>query len=80
MESAFNSIKERVELGVRNNIPVESRLIMLGEILYAVGRGDLIPKQAHELENLLGLSELVKDYPAVREQGFFGELIGEIEG
>lgn len=79
MDNAFDSLKERVELGVKNKIPVESRLIMLGEIIYALGRQDIIPKQARELEELLGLASVVKDYAAIREQGFFGELIDNIQ-
>ncbi|WP_199248316.1 hypothetical protein [[Phormidium] sp. ETS-05] len=78
MGSVFNSLKERIELGHRHQIPVESKLIMLGEIIYAAGRGDLIPKEARELENLLGLRQVVQNYDAVREQGFFGELVEDM--
>ncbi len=75
MENLFNSFKERIELGVKNNIPVEARLIVLGELIYAAERKDLTPKQARELEALLRLSEILKNYQAIREQAIFGELL-----
>ncbi|MEG4324591.1 hypothetical protein QUB37_13490 [Microcoleus sp. AT3-A2] len=75
MENLFNSFKERIELGIKNNIPVEARLIVLGELIYAAERRDLTPKQARELEALLRLSEILKNYQAIREQAIFGELL-----
>ena len=75
MENIFNSFKERIELGIKNNIPVEARLIVLGELIYAAERKDLTPKQARELEALLRLSEILKNYQAIREQAIFGELM-----
>ncbi|MEG4287098.1 hypothetical protein QUB68_28740 [Microcoleus sp. A006_D1] len=75
MENLFNSFKERIELGIKNNIPVEARLIVLGELIYAAERKDLTPKQARELESLLRLSEILKNYQAIREQAIFGELL-----
>jgi len=75
MEKNFNSIKERIELGNKNNIPVESKLIMLGEIVYATERQDLTPKEARELEALLNLEESIGDYKIIREQAIFGELV-----
>jgi len=75
MENLFNSFKERIELGIKNNIPVEARLIVLGELIYATERKDLTPKQARELEALLRLSEILKNYQAIREQAIFGELV-----
>lgn len=75
MENLFNSFKERIELGIKNNISVEARLIVLGELIYAAERKDLTPKQARELESLLRLSEILKNYQAIREQAIFGELV-----
>lgn len=75
MENLFNSFKERIELGIKNNISVEARLIVLGELIYAAERKDLTPKQARELEALLRLSEILKNYQAIREQAIFGELV-----
>ena len=75
MDDIFNSFKERIELGIENNIPVESRLIMVGEIIYAAERRDLTPLQARELEVLLNLSEIMQNYEVVREQAIFGELV-----
>jgi len=77
MDKIFDSIKERIELGLKNNIPVESKLMMAGEIVYAAERQDLTPKEARKLEELLGLSAVIKNYPAVREQAIFGEFIEE---
>ncbi len=75
MDDIFNSFKERIELGIKNNMPVESRLIMVGEIIYAAERRDLTPLQARELEILLNLSEIMQNYEVVREQAIFGELV-----
>ena len=75
MDKIFNSIKERIDLGIKNNLPVESRLIMLGEIVYATERQDLTPKQAQELEALLKLDESIGNYSTVRELAIFGELV-----
>lgn len=75
MDNLFHSFKERITLGITNNIPVEARLIMLGELIYATERKDLTPKQARELENLLRISEILKNYDAIREQAIFGELL-----
>ena len=75
MENLFNSFQERIDLGIKNNIPIEAKLIMLGEIIYAAERRDLTPKQARELEDLLRLSESLKNYEVIREQAIFGELL-----
>jgi hypothetical protein len=47
----------------------------LGELIYATERQDLTPKQARELEELLGLYSFIEDYSRVREQAIFGELV-----
>lgn len=75
MDSIFYSFQERINLGIKNNIPIEARLIMLGELVYAAERQDLNPKQARELEALLKLSEVIKNYEAIRSQAIFGELM-----
>lgn len=75
MDNIFNSFKERIELGIKNNVPVESKLIMVGEIIYAAERRDLTPKQAQELEVLLNLGKIMQNYAVVREQAILGELV-----
>lgn len=75
MENIFNSFKERIQLGIKNNIPLESRLIILGEIIYASERQDITPKQARELEEFLNLGNFIANYTMVREQAIFGELV-----
>lgn len=75
MDKDFNEIKERIEIGVKNNIPFAPRLVMLGEIMYAVGRGDITPGQGQELEQLLALREMLEDYDTIRELAFFGEFL-----
>ncbi|MDF5726969.1 MAG: hypothetical protein PUP92_02775 [Rhizonema sp. PD38] len=79
MDNLFDSFKQRIMQGLKNRIPVESKLIILGEIIYAVERRDLIPKQARELEELLDIQNAVEDYAAIREKAIFGELIEEIQ-
>ncbi|AFY60195.1 hypothetical protein [Synechococcus sp. PCC 6312] len=73
-EEIYDSFLERIEIAVSNNIPAMSRFMILGEISYAVGRGDITIKQGRELERLLGLKEMIDDYAQIREQGFWGEL------
>ena len=75
MESIFNSFFDRIRLGKKNNIPYESRLIILGEIIYATERQDLTPKEARELEEMLNLTENVLNYSIVKEQAIFGEIV-----
>lgn len=75
MESIFNSFKERIVLGLKNQIPIESRLIILGELIYATERQDLTPKQARELEELLELSKFLQNYSIIRDQAILGELV-----
>ncbi len=70
----FLDMKERIETGLANNFPTQSRLIMLGQISYAVGRGDITINQGRELEELLGLKELLENYGKIREMGFWGDL------
>jgi len=75
MESIFSSFQERIKLGLQNNIPIEARLIILGEVIYAAERQDISPKQARDLEELLGLSQFFQNYLMIREQAIFGELV-----
>lgn len=70
----FLDMKDRIETGITNNFPTQSRLIMLGQISYAVGRGDITINQGRELEELLGLQELIENYSQIREMGFWGDL------
>ncbi|MDG2989796.1 hypothetical protein L3556_02420 [Candidatus Synechococcus calcipolaris G9] len=71
----FEDIKERIEIGLSNDFPLQSRLIMLGEIFCSVGHGLITPNQGYELEDLLGLDQLIEDYDRVREMGFSGEFV-----
>ncbi|PSF36311.1 hypothetical protein C7H19_13490 [Aphanothece hegewaldii CCALA 016] len=71
----FNSFKEKINLGWQNQIPLEAKLILLGEVIYATERQDLTPKQARELEELLDLSKFIQDYSKIREQAILGELV-----
>ena len=73
-EDTFEDIKERIEIGLSNNFPVQSRLIMLGEIFCSVTYGHITPNQGYQLEDLLGLKELIPDYERVRSLGFVGEF------
>lgn len=70
----FIDMKGRIETGLANGFSVQSRLIMLGQISYAAGRGDITINQGRELEELLGLKELVENFDRVREMGFWGDL------
>lgn len=74
-ESIFNSFKEKINLGWQNQIPIEAKLILLGEVIYATERQDITPKQAIKLEELLGLSKNLQDYSKIREQAILGKLV-----
>ncbi|GFE69831.1 hypothetical protein [Chroococcus sp. FPU101] len=74
-ESIFNSFKERINLGQQNQIPIEAKLILLGEVIYAAEKQDITPNQARKLEELLGLSKYIQNYSKIREQAILGELV-----
>ncbi len=70
----YEDIKGRVQAGLTHNFPVESRLIMLGQISYAATRGEITLKQADELETMLGLELLLPNFEQIREMGFWGDV------
>ncbi|MDS3861075.1 hypothetical protein RIF25_09685 [Thermosynechococcaceae cyanobacterium BACA0444] len=74
-DSTFEDMKERIEIGLSNDFPVQSRLIMLGEIFCAATHGLISLKQGYELEDLLGLKDLIEDYGKIRQIGFSGEFV-----
>ncbi|WP_224412175.1 hypothetical protein [Oscillatoria salina] len=53
-------------------MPLESKLILLGQIHYAMERGDLTIKEAEKLEERLGIG--LKNYQREMEYAVFGEL------
>ncbi|MEC4984522.1 MAG: hypothetical protein SAK42_10515 [Oscillatoria sp. PMC 1076.18] len=53
-------------------MPLESKLILLGQIHYAMERGDLTIKEAEKLEERLGIG--LKNYRREMEYAVFGEL------
>jgi len=75
MESAFNNFKYTINLGLKNGMPIESKLIILGQMHYAMERGDLTIKEVEKLEDLLGVG--LKNYRREMEFAVFGYL--EIE-
>jgi thiazole synthase len=54
MAVVFEEFKELIEQGLHNNLPQEAKLIILGQILYAVTRDELTDQEGWQLEELLG--------------------------
>ncbi len=54
MDNAFDYFKELIEDGLKNEMPRDAKLIILGEILYAVTRDELTNQQGLELEKMMG--------------------------
>ena len=54
MKTIFDNFKDRIERGKIKKIPRDAKLIILGQILYAVTRNELSEKQGWELEEMLG--------------------------
>lgn len=72
MESVFNNFEYTINLGLKNGMPIESKLIILGQMHYAMERGDLTIKEVEKLENLLGVG--LKNYRREMEFAVFGYL------
>lgn len=72
MDRVFNNFKYTIELGLKNQMPIEAKLILLGQIHYAMERQDLTIKEVEALENLLGIG--IKNYQKEMEYAVFGEL------
>lgn len=54
MDSVFEEFKETIEQGLANEMPRDAKLILLGQILYAVTRDELTNQEAWQLEEMLG--------------------------
>lgn len=61
MAIVFEEFQELIERGLKNNMPKEAKLIILGQILYAVTRDELTNQEGWQLEELLGGREQWKD-------------------
>lgn len=72
MDRIFKNFKYTIELGLKNQMPLESKLILLGQIHYAMERGDLTIKEVEILEKLLEIG--LKTYQKEMEYAVFGEV------
>ena len=70
MERVFNNFEYTIKEGLKNNMPLESKLIIVGQMHYAMERGDLTIKQVEKLEDLLGVG--IKNYRKEMEYAVFG--------
>ncbi len=70
MENAFNNFEYIIKEGIKNNMPEMSKILILGQMHYAMGRGDLIIRQVEELEAMLGYS--LKNYKRELEYALAG--------
>ena len=72
MDTIFEIFKERIKKGQINNMPRDAKLILLGQILYAVTRNELTNQEAWELEEMLGNRE---EWEEGLSYAIFGEFI-----
>ena len=70
MESVFKDFEYTIKEGLKNQMPIESKLIILGQMHYAMERGDLTIKEVEKLEELLGVG--LKNYRQEIEYAVFG--------
>ena len=70
MESVFKDFEYTIKEGLKNKMPIESKLIILGQMHYAMERGDLTIKEVENLEELLGVG--LKNYRQEMEYAVFG--------
>jgi hypothetical protein len=70
MESVFKDFEYTIKEGLKNQMPIESKLIILGQMHYAMERGDLTLKEVEKLEELLGVG--LKNYRQEMEYAVFG--------
>jgi thiazole synthase len=72
MDSVFTNFEATIKEGLNNKMPIESKLIVLGQMHYAMERGDLTIKEVEKLEELLGVG--LKNYRQEMEYAVFGYL------
>lgn len=53
MAIVFEEFKELIERGLQNNMLQEAKLIIFGQIIYAVTRDELTNQEGWELEEML---------------------------
>ena len=70
--SIFENFQDLINRGQQNNMTRDAKLIILGQILYAVTRNELNNDQAWKLEEMLGGREQWEDDLAY---AIFGEKI-----
>ncbi len=75
MVGVFEEFKELIEQGIKNNMPRDAKLIILGQILYAVTRDELTSQEGWQLEEMLGGRDQWKEGLAY---AIFGEKLAEI--
>jgi hypothetical protein len=72
MENVFKDFEYTISEGLKHLMPLESKLIILGQMHYAMERGDLTIKEVGKLEELLGVG--LKNYRQAMEYAVFGYL------
>ena len=72
MESTLKDFEEIIERGLQNNMPYDAKLIIMGQIIYAVTPDELSIEEGWELENMLGGREQW-------EQAFEYAILGDIQ-
>lgn len=70
METVFNDFEYTIKEGIKNQMPLESKLIIVGQMHYAMERGDLTIKEVEKLEKVLGVG--IKNYRKEMEYAVFG--------
>jgi hypothetical protein len=70
MDSVFSDFEYTIKEGLNNQMPLESKLIIVGQMHYAMERGDLTIKEVEKLEEILGVG--IKNYRKAMEYAVFG--------
>ena len=71
MESTFKDFEEIIQQGLQNNMPHDAKLIILGQIIYAVTRDELSIEEGWQLEKMLGGRE---QWEQAIEYAIFGDV------
>ena len=71
MESVFEDFKEKIESAVSKGMPRDAKLIVLGQISYAVIRNEITHRQAEELKQLMGNPD---EWESAMEWAVFGDV------
>lgn len=71
MERVYNNINYVIERGLERGMTAEAKLILLGQMHYAMTRGDLTIREVRKLEKALGTG--LEDHGEAMSFAVFGD-------